>query len=403
MTHVDQLGQRTTAHLQRAHRQRLCAALLAALTWGQIGWGQAPPHPVVSMSSDGPVESFIDVDGLLGGSPPSPAPSSSGGPAARMAQLPAVQWLHELLHAPAAALDYTYIDEFLMADEPLVGETWPAPDGMQLGEGLRGGGLLGIPGAMQIAAQGTTQVLPTGLVFRPYLAGLKESRLASTMSYEDQDGWLFDNTLGTRVGLVRWGNADPAFPQGVQIDLEGSAQLRLDMEEDFDLRSADFRAGVPVTFGYGRHRTKLAYYHLSSHLGDEFLLKAMPTRLNYARDVIVLAHAIYMSPALRIYGETGWAFYTDVSEPWEFQFGLDYVPARGTGPAGAPFLGINALLREELDFSGTLSAQAGWAWRSHPNGRLLRVGAHYVNGASPQFSFLGRDEQLFGFGIWLDN
>ena len=125
-------------------------------------------------------------------------------------------------------------------------------------------------------------------------------------------------------------------------------------------------------------------------------------RLNYARDVLVFGHAIYMSPALRVYGESGWAFFHDESDPWEFQFGVDYAPARATGPGGGPFFGVNGLLREELNYSGTLTAQIGWAWRSHESGRLLRMGLHYLNGASPQFSFLGVEEHQLGFGIWLD-
>ena len=377
---------------------------------GQESRQSLSERTVVAVNADGPVEDFIDIDAMLS-PPPTPQPSSAGAEGASgadrvamLGQTRPVQWLHSLLHAPAAALDGGIIDELLMVDEPLSPGIWPAPDGMQFtGPPDDGGGWLGIRGALAVAAQGKTQVLPNGLVFRPYLAGPKESRFSSQVVYEQDDGWLFDNTLGTRMGLIRWGNNDPVFPQGVQIDVEGSAQLRLDIPNDIDLRSADYRAGIPLTFGYGRHRTKVAYYHLSSHLGDEFLLNNQVQRLNYARDVILFAHAIYLSPALRVYAEAGWAVYTDVSEPWEFQFGADYAPARGTGPQGAPFFAVNGILREELNFGGGLTAQAGWSWRSHDTGRLLRVGAHYYNGAPTQYSFLGVHEQMIGFGVWLDN
>src|SRR5690606_32825680 len=102
---------------------------------------------------------------------------------------------------------------------------------------------------------------------------------------------------GSRVGLLRYGTRDLNFPTGIQLDVEGSAQLRLDIPTDVDLRSVDFRGGLPLTFGHGRHRTKIALYHLSSHVGDEFLLKHPSFhRVNYSRDALVLGHAIYLNP-----------------------------------------------------------------------------------------------------------
>ncbi len=253
----------------------------------------------------------------------------------------------------------------------------------------------------------TFQTLPSGLIYKSYLAGVKESRLSAHVIHDrsrlDRSDVLWDATLGGRVGLVRYGTRDALIPRGIQIDVEGSAQLRLDVPEDVDFRSADFRGGLPITFGFGRHQTKFAYYHLSSHLGDEFLSKNPGfRRLNFVRDVLVLGHAFYLTDDVRIYAEAGWAFFSDVSEPWEFQFGLDYAPLRPTGPRGAPFFAVNGHLREELNFSGTLTAQAGWAWRADEHGHLLRVGVHYLNGGSNQFEFFDFHEQQLGGGVWYD-
>jgi len=247
------------------------------------------------------------------------------------------------------------------------------------------------------------QILPDGLIYRPYLASPKQSRLGMTVFHEDDDGWLWDAWLGTQVGLLRYGSFDPDWPVGFQIDAEGSAQLRLEANDDIDLISADYRAGVPITFGYGRHRTKVGYYHLSSHLGDEFLLQHPGfNRLNFARDVLVLGHSIYLTPKVRIYAEAGWAFFTDVSKAWEFQFGLDYAPYAPTTIRGAPFFALNGHLREEVDFGGGLTVQTGWAWRGL-TGRMLRTGLHYYNGESTQFSFFDVHEQQIGIGLWYDH
>jgi hypothetical protein len=247
------------------------------------------------------------------------------------------------------------------------------------------------------------QLLPDGLIYRSYLAGFKEPRLHSLWAHEEDVGEVWDIALGGRVGIVRYGDQNNAMPDGWQLDLEGAAFPRLDLDEDRDLVSADFRAGVPITYGEGPLRTKLAYYHLSSHLGDEFLLKN-PTvaRLNYSRDVIVLGQSYYLDVDWRVYGEAGWAFYSDVGGEWEFQFGLDYSPIADRGFRGSPFAAINGHLREEVSFGGNLVAQFGWQWRQAASGHLLRIGVEYYNGKSDQFEFFDRYENKVGLAVWYD-
>jgi hypothetical protein len=247
------------------------------------------------------------------------------------------------------------------------------------------------------------QILPNGIIYQAYLANSKESRMGTQIVNIEGDGAVWDSTLGGRFGLLRYGTCDGFWPQGWQFDVEGSAQVRLDPEVSMDVRSVDFRIGAPLTYGYGRHRLKIGYYHLCSHLVDEFLLANVGfPRLNFVRDTVLLGYSFYATDNLRLYAEGGWAFYTDVSEPLEFQFGLDWAPAKPTGLRGAPFLALNTYLREELDFSGNFTAQAGWAWRGDRTSHLLRVGVHYLNGASNQYSFCRNIEQQIGAGLWYD-
>jgi hypothetical protein len=259
--------------------------------------------------------------------------------------------------------------------------------------------------AVQYADYWSWQLLPEGLIYRSYLAGTKEPRLASYWVYDRGQGWLWDATLGGRVGLLRYGSRDSVWPEGWQLDVEGAAfpRMTLDEERDRDLVSADFRAGVPLTYRRGRWEGKLAYYHLSAHLADEYLV-AFPdaVRINYVRDAIVLGVAVWPLRDLRLYSEAGWAFKTDGgSEPWEFQFGADYAPSAPTGPLGAPFLAVGGHLRQEVDYGGTFTGQAGWAWRGQ-SGHLFRVGAHYLNGKSNQYQFFSHHEEQIGAAIWYD-
>jgi hypothetical protein len=246
------------------------------------------------------------------------------------------------------------------------------------------------------------QILPDGILYRAYLASPKESRIGTQIFNLQGEGALWDSTLGGRMGLLRYGTTDPSWPQGWQFDVEGSAQVRLNPNENLDLTSADYRVGAPLTYAYGRHRLKLGYYHLCSHLGDEFLA-VHPSfhHLNFVRDAVTLGYAYFISENLRVYGEMGYAFNDEVSEEWEFQFGLDYAPARPTGIRGAPFFAVHGHLREELNYSGNFALQAGWAWRGQTS-HLLRAGLHYYNGLSDQYSFYRNFEQQIGGGMWYD-
>lgn len=245
-------------------------------------------------------------------------------------------------------------------------------------------------------------VLPEGLLYRSYLAGPKEPRLGYSWLYDTYSKtWFTDATLGARVGLVRFGTDDPFTPSGWELDIEGAALPRLNVGSELDLTATDYRVGVPLTWRDGPYQAKLAYYHVSSHAGDEFLIKNPDfQRINYRRDAMVLGGGWFAAPDLRLYAELGYAFITDGgAKPWELQFGFEYAPTYPTGFRGAPFLAMNGYLREEVDWGGDFTVMAGWAWRGR---HLLRAGLQYTVGETTQWEFLGQSQQMIGLGIWYD-
>jgi len=249
----------------------------------------------------------------------------------------------------------------------------------------------------------TWQALPEGLIYRSYLAGGREPRLGVQIIREKDKHYLWDVALGGRAGLLRYGTCDPLWPEGWQLDIEGAAFPRLDMDDHRDLVSTDFRFGLPLTFRRGKGEFKLAYYHFSSHLGDEFLLShpGYPRR-NYVRDAMVLGFGLRPGENLRFYAEADWAFSEDDgAQPWEFQFGAEYSPGQPSQWYGAPFAAINSRLRQEVDYSGNLTVQAGWQWRGE-SGHLFRLGLHYFNGLADQGQFFDEHEEQIGFGVWYD-
>lgn len=251
----------------------------------------------------------------------------------------------------------------------------------------------------------TLQVMPAGLLYGSYMAGAKEPRFASYWSHDKNLGKIWDTALGGRLGLLCYGTRGVDHPEGFQVDIEGGTQARLDpTSESTMLLSADFRAGIPITYAKGRWQFKTGYYHVSCHLGDEYLLLFPDARrLDYSRDAILLGAGYFWTERLRLYGETACAITPqDGAEPWEFQLGADWAPAHDTGVLGAPFAAVNVHLREEVDFGGNFVFQAGWAWRRCPRGSCYRIGFEYFNGKSDQYEYYDRTEERLGWGMWID-
>ena len=63
-----------------------------------------------------------------------------------------------------------------------------------------------LPGIAEPETDWTWQAVPDGLLYRSYAAGPKEPRFSTAFPYDTRaDRWLFDATVGARVGIVRYG------------------------------------------------------------------------------------------------------------------------------------------------------------------------------------------------------
>ncbi|MGQ9574382.1 MAG: DUF1207 domain-containing protein [Thermoguttaceae bacterium] len=261
----------------------------------------------------------------------------------------------------------------------------------------------GLPAPLLAGEEWTWQLLPSGLIYRPYLGSGREPRLAGHFVREQDQGWLLDATVGGRAGLLRYGTQELLRPEGWQLDFEASAFPRLALNDRLDLLATDYRYGPILAFGRGMVEARLAYYHSSSHWSDEYLaLHPAAVGNGYSRDAFVWGLGLRPAEDLRLYAEAGWGFRTKgPGEPWEFQFGADFSPVRMTGWRGTPFFAIHGRIREEVDYGGSITVQAGWQWRGRC-GQLLRTGLQYFNGKSEQAQFLNEHEQQIGIGLWYD-
>lgn len=250
-----------------------------------------------------------------------------------------------------------------------------------------------------------SEVLPDGLLYRSYIAAPHEPRFASVGNYDvGKKSWRWDSALGGRVGLFRHNQPDFLSLDAWQVDLEGAALPRLNPESQMDVESVDYRFGLLWTGKRDNIAVKFGYFHVSSHVGDEYLIRN-PTfqRMNFVRESLVLGTSVQATSDLRYYGEVAWAMATNGgAKPWQFQFGSEYAEQSERPGRPAPFSAINIQLREEVGFAAGVTVMSGWQWTGPESGRTMRIGLQYFNGPSNQYQFLRRYDNQFGLGTWFD-
>jgi hypothetical protein len=254
----------------------------------------------------------------------------------------------------------------------------------------------------------TWQLFPESLIYPSYLSGVNESRLGGVWNYEEHLGWIWDVTLGGRAPILRYGNRSTLFPEGFQLDFEGSVHLRLDLENQMDMDSSDFRFGLPISYGDKIWQFRTGYYHVSSHMGDERILRLQsqgidPQRLNYVREAILLGFSYKIRPGIKLYAEIDYAFWLgEKTRPWHFQCGAEYSSPYPTNEFwGKPFAAVNILLLQERCYDGNITIQTGWQWRGRRN-QVFRFGIQYFGGVNEQYEHIAKREHKIGIGFWYD-
>lgn len=280
-----------------------------------------------------------------------------------------------------------------------------APPGTECGALMHAGEVVG------------TTWLPQGELFCPRVADPKEPRTFFSVLRGEAPGEAepsefgellpFETTVGAigvgdAIGIVRWTGSRPG--DGVQVGLAGSIFAQFDLESSsFDLINADYIVALPVTVRLGGFSSRLRVYHQSSHLGDEFLLRAEPERINLAFESVELILSQAFGP-VRAYGGGEYLFNREPDDlaAKVVHAGIELRPLTGTAGFVAA---LDMKTSEEQDWTPAWSARAGleigWSRdEGHPPRRLRLLGEFY-DGPSPYGQFHREEVRYWGIGLHL--
>jgi hypothetical protein len=215
---------------------------------------------------------------------------------------------------------------------------------------------------------------------------------------EKADDSKIENVLATHLAVFRFGDRGI----GLELEAEGAAFGRFDFNENWDMDGVDFRFGFPIVYRAGTAALKLHPWHITSHLGDEFIERTGRKRISYARNEIALGISWEVSPQWRVYVEGGYAVARDdLNEPWRVMAGVETV-GRHLGPSWPEtFAALNLTAHEETDWGVQLNVEAGVWLRPEGSHRGIRIGIGYFRGPSPLTQFFNENEEYWTFGFSL--
>lgn len=243
--------------------------------------------------------------------------------------------------------------------------------------------------------------LPEGPpIFRPFMADPRQ------VTYSV--GWRFyDKVFGNNIIPVSYGDVLPIFRWcdlwgcrgDLEFDIEGALWALFDpLHESSPLIDADYYVGFPLTYAFGDWSFKLKGYHISTHIGDEYLLNhPYFHRKNPSIEAFDFFVSNQFNQNLRLYGGIGWVACQDDSYkvgPLYLQGGFEYRAFQFSYKDycnrlyGVPFLAVNLYYQSHFHDRVNTTAVAGYEWgKVSGNRRRFRIFVEYHNGYAVEGQF----------------
>lgn len=286
--------------------------------------------------------------------------------------------------------------------------------------------LAAMPGVL-LAAEGEATPdseitpLPGRDLFHPLIADPREPRLQVSVLQvtADLNGGQAGDLNNTRVGalgigenfgILRWAGRHSGEAWQVNVSAAVMAQFDLDAPSDA-LMNEDYTVSLPLTWRNNDWSARVRWYHQSSHLGDEYLLRLQPARVDLSFESLeVLVSREWNT--WRVYGGGEYLLIRGPEDmhPAILHAGVEY---RANAPAWHigtllgvwPVAGLDAKSWGEHDWDVAWSLKAGVEFHRLSDGqhdrRHLQLMLEFFDGPSPYGQFYTHKMRYWGLGLVL--
>jgi hypothetical protein len=253
------------------------------------------------------------------------------------------------------------------------------------------------------------QFSPDNDLYRTYLADPRQSKSGSKVQFpikpSSDHGTKIENVLGGHRPIVGW--TDPAHPDvEMQLQVEAAVFSRFDIDEGWDMDAADYRFGFPFLYRTGDVVLKVHPYHITSHMGDEFLSRVEGSeRKSYHLDELAIGVSFPAAASWRVYFELGYGFYTGPeTDAGRAQIGAEYI-MEPISKRIAPFIAVDLQTRNEIDWNWNATAMIGLMMipkEGVGTAHGLRGTLEYYRGSDSQTQFKEQREHFIAIGFAAD-
>jgi hypothetical protein len=235
---------------------------------------------------------------------------------------------------------------------------------------------------------------------RPFLADPRQVNYSAGWRFDDQV--LVKNVIpvsyGAAIPIYRLNNVWP-WCGYLQFELEGAVWAVFDpLHDSSPLMNADYYIAIPITYVIPNWQFRLRAYHISSHIGDEFLLNHPHfVRLNPSAEYVDFFISHNLTREIRVYAGVGAVVAWDESYPMKsfyaeaggevHMYGLGFEDRCGDiygDPYFALYLRHRGEYHNHVDITYSLGYEFGKLSHREP---LLRFSMDYHDGYSLEGQF----------------
>ncbi|MBM3201712.1 MAG: DUF1207 domain-containing protein [Chlamydiae bacterium] len=239
----------------------------------------------------------------------------------------------------------------------------------------------------------------TTVIFPPLIASPFDPLYS--VGYRSGDQVLGNNIISISFGdtfpIFRWHDIGPLHGD-LQIDIAAGVWGDFNMNpknspehEWAELITTDYILSIPLSYAFDQWSFRGRVYHISSHLGDEFMCNNPEVqRVNPSFEAIDFITAYQLTTGTRIYFGPGFVFHSDDSyqmKPLYFEYGTEIrfmtFKSHYHHLYGSPFFALDVQNWQTLDFKFTVTVQLGYELsKLQGAGRKVRFFGQYFHGHS---------------------
>ncbi len=203
-----------------------------------------------------------------------------------------------------------------------------------------------------------------------------------------------------------------AWPKGedrsFDLGFEGAALTQFEWtdrtgEFQRNIVSTDFLIGMPLTWKRNNWLLRLRVYHLSAHIGDDYMIRNKITgyyRNNNNYEQLDFTTALRIKKWSFSLGAGSVLRASQPRKPLVFTAATDFVIAINKAETISYFIGFYSDARQDYDFRPAINIGTGFRFgkaESHP----FKILFTYFNGPLPYSVYAGRDISWFGLGFYI--